>query len=142
MSQQSWDRKFINAALLVESWSKHPTTKVGCVIVDDDHNQLSGGYNGLPRGIDDTLILNQEREFSITVHAEANAVAAAARNGHSLKGGTAYITKPICCQCAALLIQAGIKRVFVIGEVTGKWSDNCREARYLMERAGVEITPK
>lgn len=133
----------MDAALLVESWSKHPTTKVGCIIVDDDHNQLSGGYNGLPRVIDDSIILDQDRVFSITVHAEANAVAAGARNGHRLKGGTMYVTKPVCCQCAALLIQAGIKRVVMRegGQMDGKWLQNCKEAAWLMEMAGLVIEP-
>ena len=59
-----WDRKFIDMAVLVSSWSKDPSTKVGCVIADSDHAQLSEGFNGFPRGIADDERLNQ-REISI-----------------------------------------------------------------------------
>lgn len=109
-----WDLRFMELARTISTWSKHPTTKVGCVIVNDLHHQLSGGYNGLPRGVDDSRILDQtptSLNASGTVHAEANAVAAAARHGACLAGGIAYVTRPLCSQCAALLIQAGIKRV-------------------------------
>ena len=54
-----WDRKFIEMAVLVSSWSKDPSTKVGCVIADSDHAQLSEGFNGFPRGIADDERLHQ-----------------------------------------------------------------------------------
>jgi dCMP deaminase len=137
----TWDYKFICVAKLIASWSKHPTTKVGCYIVDDDHNELSSGYNGLPRKVNDKQINNQESQYSITCHAEANAVAKAARKGHALYGGTAYVTAPVCCQCAALLIQAGIKIIHMPAwEFAGpKWSDNCKRAVSLLMEAGVVV---
>lgn len=110
-----WDYRFMEAAVLVSSWSKDPSPngKIGCIIVDDDKNQLSGGFNGLPRGLSDSIerLSNKDIKFSMIVHAEANAIATAARNGHSLKGSIVYCTRPPCSQCAALLIQAGIKRI-------------------------------
>src|ERR1035441_6065985 len=39
-TMNGWDRKFIEMAVLVSSWSKDPSTKVGCVIADSDHAQL------------------------------------------------------------------------------------------------------
>ena len=101
-TMNGWDRKFIEMAVLVSSWSKDPSTKVGCVIADSDHAQLSEGFNGFPRGIADDERLNQrEIKYRLIVHAEANAIAAAARNGHGLKGATAYVTFCPCPQCAA-----------------------------------------
>ena len=74
-----WDRKFIEMAVLVSSWSKDPSTKVGCVIADSDHAQLSEGFNGFPRGIaDDARLHEREVKYRLIVHAEANAIAAAA----------------------------------------------------------------
>lgn len=137
----NWDRKFLSAALLVASWSKDPSTQVGCVITDGDHNQLSGGFNGFPRGIaDDDRLHDRETKLKLIVHAEANAVAAAARNGHALKGSTAYVTLPPCSQCAALLIQAGVYRVvFVSGTRPSKWELDWVLAQGLMSEAGIEF---
>ena len=126
----------MDVARQLASWSKDPKRKVGCVIIDDDKNQLSGGFNGFPRGIsDDERLLNKPVKLQMIVHAEANAVAAAARNGHSLKGSTAYVTSRPCCQCAALLIQAGVKRVVCLNE--GKDEDIAERAQNMMTEAGV-----
>ena len=85
------------------------------MIVDHDKNQLSGGFNGFPRGIkDDGRLEERERAIKIVVHAEANAVATAARNGHSIKGAILYSTHRPCPQCASLIIQSGIVRVVTI----------------------------
>jgi dCMP deaminase len=46
-----------------------------------------------------------------TVHAEANAVAHAARNGVSTDGATCYASASPCWLCFKLLINAGIKRI-------------------------------
>ena len=75
-----WDRKFIEMAVLVSSWSKDPSTKVGCVVADSDHAQLSEGFNGFPRGIaDDDRLHQRETKYRLIVHAEANTMAEAGR---------------------------------------------------------------
>jgi len=136
----NWDERFMQVAELVATWSKHPTFKIGCVVVDDDHNQLSGGFNGLPRGIDDNQILDQSKPVSATIHAEANAVAAAARNGHSLKDSTVYVTAQPCCQCAALLIQVGVKRVvYRFMSMDKKWMESNQEAERLLRDARIDV---
>ncbi len=134
-----WDRKFLEMATLVSSWSKDPSTKVGCVLADDDHAQLSEGFSGFPRGIaDDERLDEREIKYRLIVHAEANAIAAAARNGHSLKGATAYVTFCPCPQCAALLIQAGIVRVVTIqGGIPAHWKVECEIAQDMFREAGV-----
>lgn len=137
----NWDKKFLSAAALVASWSHDPSTKVGCIIADDDHNQLSGGYNGFPRNIaDDHRLTDRETKLKLIVHAETNAVAAAARNGHALKGSTAYITLPPCAQCASLLIQAGVYRVlFLSGIKPSKWEADWILAQGILAEAGIEF---
>lgn len=140
-----WDHRFMTIAREISTWSRHPSIKVGCIVVDSDHNQLSGGYNGLPRGVDDSRILNQDqsRSTSSTVHAEANAVAAAARNGHSIKHSTAYITHAPCSQCAALLIQAGVKRIVYADSssiaLSSRWTDSFIEASSVLAEANVQL---
>lgn len=137
----NWDKKFLDVAILTASWSKDQNRKVGCVFTDTDNNQLSGGYNGFPRGIaDDHRLHDRETKLPMVVHAEANAVAAAARNGHALKNSTAYITLPPCSQCAALLIQAGVHRVvFLSGVKPSKWESNWALAQGLLTEAGIEF---
>jgi dCMP deaminase len=135
-----WDDRWLKMADEIASWSKHPTTKVGCVFVDSDNTQLSGGFNGLPRKINDDRILDQSNEVSVTVHAEANGVAAAARKGHSLLGSTVYVTHPVCAQCAALLIQAGVVRVIYRNRVLSyEWRKNCLAGFCLLQEAEVEV---
>lgn len=135
-----WDDRFLTIARTIASWSKDPSRQVGCVVIDDDRNQLSSGYNGFPRGISDDLgrLSDRSQKLRIIVHAEANAVAAAARNGHSLKGGTIYVTMRPCCQCASLLIQAGIKQVVTPVPIrVPDWEEDFRMAEYLLHEAGV-----
>lgn len=140
-NQEKWDRRFLRLAANLATWSKDPNTKVGCLIMDNDRNQLAGGYNGLPRGVvDNERLVDREMKLKIVVHAEANAVAGAARNGHSLKGGIAYITFPPCSQCAALLIQAGVVRVvYYRADASTKWAESQLTALQLLTEAGVGI---
>ena len=49
----SWDELFILQATLISQKSKDPSTKVGCIIVNDDNVILSTGFNGFPRGIEE-----------------------------------------------------------------------------------------
>lgn len=133
-----WDSRFMRIAEETASWSKHPHTKVGAVAVDCDHHQRSGGFNGLPRGVDDAKILNQNSTVSCTVHAEANLVAAAARV--VLNGTTVYVTRPTCAQCSALLIQAAVRRVvYPRLPLPNKWVDDCCAGYDLLLEAGVEV---
>jgi dCMP deaminase len=122
---KNWDNYFIQMAMLVAQKSKDPSTKVGCVLVATDNSILSTGFNGFPRGVDET---DQERwgrpqKYSRVEHAERNAIYNAAANGIRLRGARAYLNwEPSpCADCARGLIQAGI--VEVIGpnlSFTGK----------------------
>lgn len=116
-----WDSRFMGIAKEVATWSKDPSTKVGCVIVNQYGQVVSTGYNGLPRGVDDdpSRYANREVKYRMVVHAELNAILQA---GGDIRGGTAYVTHPPCSQCAACLIQAGIVRV-----VTNKPDDGMKE---------------
>lgn len=110
-----WHKYLLGQALVISTWSKYPGLAVGCVIYDEDKTQLSGGFNGFPRGIkDDGRLKVREKAIKMVVHAEANAIAAGARKGHSLMGGILYSTHRPCPQCAALIIQAGIQQVVTI----------------------------
>ena len=126
--------------------SKDPSTKVGAAIIGPDREIRATGYNGFPRGTcdDPSIYRNRPLKHLRVVHAEANAVAAAARVGVSLKGCMAYVTHPCCAQCAALLIQAGVVRI-VTGDVElrPEWADSVLAGRQMCDEAGVvwEVIP-
>lgn len=134
-----WDARFLALAMHMAEWSKHRTTKVGCVVVDDDRRIRATGYNGFPRGVTDLpeRLADRPTKLLLSVHAEANAVATAARSGASLAGCTAYVTHPPCAACAALLTQAGIRRVVFQGRLREDWADSEAAARLIMDEAGV-----
>ena len=138
--QKQWDDRFIGLARHIATWSRDPSTKVGCVIVSPDHNGRALGYNGFPRGIaDNERLSDRSVKQLLVVHAEANAISAAARAGTPLHGCTAYVTAPPCSQCAALLIQVGIVRiVYAAVEMRPEWAKSLEAAKSMCEEAGVD----
>ena len=136
-----WDRRFIDLALHISGWSKDPSTKVGCVVVGEDREIRSTGFNGFPRGIDDSMERLEDRElkYPLICHAEENAIMHAARIGISLKDCTAYVTWPPCTRCARSLIQAGVVEVVYPGdiEIPDRWIEDFERSNSMMKEAGV-----
>lgn len=91
--------------------------QVGCVVARDGRS-LVNGYNGAPAGMphcshpDGEVSTEGSVGCRIAVHAEANAVAYAARLGIRLEGSELYTTLSPCVMCAMLIINAGIKLVY------------------------------
>lgn len=85
--------------------------RVGAVLALDGRI-CSTGLNGAPHGLPHCTHPDEDyTETCVTsVHAEANAVAFAARHGVSIQGSTLYVTHTPCVHCAMLLINAGIVR--------------------------------
>ncbi len=135
-----WDQRFLELSKLVASWSKDPSTQTGAVIVSPDRTIIAVGYNGFPKGMDDTpeLYANREIKYSRIVHCEMNAVLNAKQ---SVEGCTLY-TWPFasCDRCAVHMIQAGIK-TFVFPklpvELEGRWKDSVAKTKAYFEEAGV-----
>lgn len=114
----SWEEYFLNIALATAERSTCPSRKVGSVIVNPATQQvISMGYNGAARGTthctDQCLARESGKDWDKcnAIHAELNAVIAAAMNGVSTNGATMYLTTTPCLFCARTLINAGIKRV-------------------------------
>lgn len=137
-----WDRRFLRIAEEVRLWSKDPGTKVGCVLVND-RRILSTGYNGFPATISDDLerYIDRDYKLSVTVHAEANAILNAAKNGTKVEGSTLYVTFPPCSQCASAVIQAGVAQVVCPDPATApeRWRSNFIAANNLFYEAGVKV---
>lgn len=105
-----WSEYFAAIARVVATRATCPRRSVGCVIVRGNRI-LTTGFNGSLAGephCTDVGCDMQHGHCVRTVHAEANAVAQAARNGIALDDATAYVTLEPCRRCAALLASAGI----------------------------------
>ena len=65
-----WDKRFLEMAKLVASWSKDPSTQVGAVAVRN-RTVIAQGYNGFPRGMNDDewLYENKTMKYSRITHA-------------------------------------------------------------------------
>ena len=118
MERSNWDEYFMSIATATATRATCDRKHVGAVLVRD-RTILATGYNGSLRGAphcDDVGHLMEEGHCVRTVHAEANAVAAAARNGVELDGCDCYVTASPCFGCFKLLTQAGCRRI-VFGEL-------------------------
>ena len=105
-----WSDRFMELAEHVAHWSKDPSTKVGCVIVDKQNRVVSLGFNGFPRGVrdHDLRYMDKETKYLFVAHAERNALDNAPL---SVEGCTLYSPLLPCNECAKSIIQKGIKKV-------------------------------
>lgn len=142
-----WNYRFMELALHISTWSKDPSTKVGCVIVSPEKAILSMGYNGFPRGVNDNIPERQnirEIKYEFVVHAEENAILNAGRRGTRLDGGVLYVTMPPCTRCAGSIIQSGIKEVIYLSPNEQKripgWRDKLQYSFEMFNESGVKVT--
>lgn len=140
VSDEKWMGRFLRLAADIARWSKDPATHVGCVVVSPHGTIVSTGYNGLPRGVEDLRErMQRPAKYLFTVHAEAAAVANAARVGAALEGSTAFVTHAPCAGCARLLINAGIAAVVVGPGTTSMPAEEFETAETMFREAGVKV---
>lgn len=120
VSMAQTDRTFMEMALATAKQSGDWWRQVGVVVVRDGE-VLFTGYNkhqisehivymeGNPR---DNFDAGEQAEISPTIHGEAVVVASAARTGVSLLGTSMYVSTFPCTNCARLLGEAGVKKLF------------------------------
>ena len=114
MARVGWHTYFMNIALQTATRSTCARKNVGAVIVRDK-TILSTGYNGSIRGMphcDDVGHVMDAGHCVATVHAEANAIIQAAKNGVGIGGAELYTTASPCWDCFKLIANSGIVRVF------------------------------
>lgn len=137
-----WDERMLGLAENVGSFSKDPSTQTGAVIVRPDKTVASLGYNGLPRGVEDSSFFldNREIKYATVIHAEANAIVNAREPLH---GYTIYVHPwPPCSNCAGLVIQAGIVRIVAprpTQEQIERWGKSFQLAASMLSQANVEL---
>lgn len=109
------------AEKLARERSVCPGGFTGCALVTHDGRVLALGYNGPPHNWPDDLTECKRDALDLhggigyevcpCVHAEANALAHAARHGVATDGAIALCTRKPCCACAKSLLQAGVRSV-------------------------------
>jgi dCMP deaminase len=126
------DTTLLDMARVMAKRSTCSRSQVGAIIALDGR-VLSSGYNGAVSGAkhcdhscncaysDGYFTTHSDKcrtngPCSDSVHAEANAVAFAAKHGVALAGATIYTTLSPCWNCSQLIINSGIVRV-IIGKV-------------------------
>ena len=110
----NWDSRFMHLCSYIARWSKDPHYQYGAIIVGERKRIISIGYNGFPRGLNDSEITRyQEPDDKWWLeHAERNAIYNAVE---PLVQCTIYVNGPPCADCARAIIQTGISRVVISG---------------------------
>ena len=143
MTRPSWDEYFAKIAedVAARSTCIKDERQFGAIIVNDAHEIVATGYNGMVRGaphcsevgcIKDEMEIESGMGHGIcpAVHAEQNALIQA---GRVAKGCTLYVNAFPCKICARLIVNAGIKKVVISGEYSDK------EGLKILEDANVEV---
>jgi len=139
-----WASRLLKMAKDVASWSKDESTKVGAVITTLDGSPVSWGFNGMAKGIDDTVPERKERpiKYKWMCHAERNAMDLSPRA--DLTDCVMFVTFSPCTNCAQSIIQRGIKTVVIDANFTAdkspeRWQEDMFVALEMMKEAGVDI---
>jgi dCMP deaminase len=117
LARSDWDTYFMDIARVIATRATCDRKHVGAVLVRD-RTILSTGYNGSIRGLphcDEAGHMMEGGHCVATVHAEANAIIQAAKNGVSIDGATIYTTASPCWPCFKLIANSGCVRI-VFGE--------------------------
>ena len=137
--KSKWNKRFIDLAFKVASWSKDPSCRVGAVVVSKDKLHFALGYNGLPRKVEDSeeRLQISGKKLKLTVHAEVNAIlnAPVRPDGWSL-----YATRMPCLCCALAIVQSGITKVYCpLIDTSSKWAQSQQEALALFKETGIKV---
>ena len=149
--KQKYIDLYMDWALRSAQLSHARRLQVGAVIVKDD-TVISYGYNGMPSGWDNdceyeeiystqdapgddyrvvhTGILKTRPEV---LHAESNAIAKLAKSHNSGLGADLFVTHSPCIECAKLIYQSGIRRVY--------FNQNYRDDAGInfLKKSGIEV---
>lgn len=107
----SWQEYFIGLAHAVSMRSHDLQTKHGCIITDSNNRILGVGYNGFPKGLNDSqLPKTRPDKYPWMIHAERNALSNCTIRPEN---GIAYVTGQSCNDCIMALWQEGVTKVFM-----------------------------
>jgi len=134
-------RAYMQTARTFAELSHARRLHVGAIVVKDDRI-ISIGYNGMPAGWDndceEIIELREDGHHELktrpeVLHAETNAIAKLARSNESGHGADLFVTHSPCLDCAKLIYQAGIRRVWYGTEYRDSSGPD------FLQKSGVEI---
>lgn len=135
-----WVEHFFKLCQCISEMSKDPSTKVGSLIVRPDKTIVSTGFNGFPKGCNDShgLYLDRESKYQRIIHAEMNAIL---HSKERLEGYALFCWPiPPCDRCMPHIIQSGIKSLFVPEiQEDHRWYQNTRLAELMAIEAGLTV---
>lgn len=126
MSRPDWTNYFLGLAKIASHRSHDIHTQHGCVIADRSNRILGIGYNGFPKGMNDSILpTSRPDKYHWMIHAERNALSNCVIRPDD---GIAYVTGQCCNDCIMALWQEGIKKV-VMAENHGThlFDDNAKK---------------
>lgn len=141
----SWDEYFMEIVRATAKRANCDRGRTAAVIVKDKHI-VATGYVGAPAGLptcDEAGHLmktvydergGQKQHCIRTTHAEANAIAQAAKFGTPIEGATIYMLMTPCFDCTKLMVNAGIKRI-----VADKRYHADHDSMAVLETAGIRV---
>lgn len=118
-NQNELNEVYMGTALLHARLSKARRKQVGACLVTAT-GMIVPSYNGSPQGTDniceDTLPDGSLVTKPEVIHAELGCILKCAKEGVNTTGATVYVTLSPCIMCSAMLLQAGVKKVFYFEE--------------------------
>ena len=137
-----WNLRFMRKAEDAAMDSKDPSTKVGALIVSENGNILSTGYNGFPRKVRDLDERLNDRtiKYPLTVHAELNALSNCLTEGISTKGSILICTHLPCATCCGVLLQAQVEKWVIkkpTEEFKKRWGEEYKFTMMMIKDAGI-----
>jgi len=142
ISTSDFDRLMMEKAFVVAEKSEDFWRQVGAVLLPPNAGKEISSQNhhlpywqslyifGDPRS---NFNPGENPEVYTSIHAEASIIARAAKNGISLDGASLYVTTFPCSNCARLILESGIKKVYY------KEGYSVIDARNLFKIAGIDI---
>ena len=113
--KEKFKRAYMQTAQTFAELSSAQRLHVGAIVVKDDRI-ISIGYNGMPAGwsnvCEDVTEDGSLKTKPEVLHAESNAIAKLAKSNESGLGADIFITHAPCIECAKLIYQSGISRVY------------------------------
>jgi len=136
-NRPDWNDYFMRIAETVAMRSTCSRRSVGAVFVSEDNHILSTGYNGAPtkerhcqhypsatfdgsQYNSDMKNVNGKEHCSVVIHAELNAVLAAAKKGIALQGSKLYVTYQPCEDCSKFLKQLKLEKITCPAKITSQ----------------------
>ena len=131
-----WETLWMTMALTVAQRSIDPSTKHGCIIVDNKNRLISIGYNSFPRQcIEGSLPLTRPEKYMAIIHSETNAIINA--GDRDLEGSTVYVTGHPCVNCFGNMLNAGVAKI-----IYGPVGSHCLDKEHIILIQKMNISSK